>query len=108
MIALFVIPMTLLGSFGSLAFKRASANTSAFHLIKSKSLYLGICLYGLASILHIFFLKYYDLSMVAPLMSLTYVWTLFISARHLKEAITKRKILGISLLLIGVILLCHR
>jgi len=107
MIALFVIPMTLLGSYGSLAFKRASGNSSVTNVLKSKSLYLGIGLYGLASILHVFFLKYYDLSLVAPLMSLTYVWTLFISARHLKEAITKRKILGISLLLIGVILICR-
>jgi len=107
MIILVVIPMTFLGAFGSLSFKKAAGSTSLWDIIKCPHLYLGIGLYTLATILHVLLLKNHDLSLVAPLTSLTYVWTLILSARYINEPVTRRKVLGIALLLLGVSLICR-
>ena len=96
MIGLYILPMTLLGSFGSLALKKASSSSSFLHLITCKYLYLGAFLYGLASVIHVLSLKHYDMSLIAPLTALTYVWTLFVSAHFLREAVTIGKIIGIA------------
>ncbi|MCR5746933.1 MAG: EamA family transporter, partial [Lachnospiraceae bacterium] len=40
-----------------------------------------------------------------PLGSITYVWTMLISKFLLKEDITKRKLLGMAVIICGVILL---
>lgn len=41
--------------------------------------------------------------MVLPLTSLTYMWTMFLSYLILDEKITKRKIAGVILILIGAV-----
>lgn len=41
--------------------------------------------------------------MVLPLTSLAYMWTIFLSYLILKEKITKRKVAGVILVLIGAV-----
>lgn len=102
---LILIIMTLIGAFASLFLKKASSYEKVFDILKEKNLYIGGCLYLLSALLNIYILKFLPYSVVLPLTSLTYVWTLIISNKLLKERIGKKKILGISLILIGAILI---
>jgi drug/metabolite transporter (DMT)-like permease len=42
---------------------------------------------------------------VVPLGGLTYIWTMIISAKLLHEKITRRKIAGVAVILVGVFLI---
>ncbi|MEI3328235.1 MAG: EamA family transporter [Coprococcus sp.] len=65
---------------------------------------MGGGLYLISALLNIFVLRYLDYSVVLPLTSITYVWTMIISYLILKESITKRKIAGVALILVGAVL----
>ncbi len=95
--------MTLLGSVASLFLKRASGTDGIFAMLKNLNLYIGGFLYIVSAILNIWILRYLDYSVVLPLTSLTYIWTMVLSYFILKEKITKKKIGGLVLILIGAI-----
>ncbi|MCI9667885.1 MAG: EamA family transporter [Angelakisella sp.] len=59
----------------------------------------------LSALLNLYLLKRLPYSVVIPLGSLTYIWTLIIARKYLGEAISKQKLMGILSILIGVILL---
>ena len=82
------------GSVASLFLKKASGTEGLLALIKNPYLYIGGDLY-LFSVL--------EYSVVLPLTSLTYIWTMVLSYFILKEKITKKKIGGVILILIGAI-----
>lgn len=65
----------------------------------------GFLLYFLSAILYIYSLKKIDLSIAYPTVSLSYVAILFISFLIFGEAITLFKILGCSMIILGVFLL---
>lgn len=98
-----LIVMTFMGAVASLFFKKASGANGIFETIKSINLYVGVCLYGAAALLNIWILRYLDYSVVLPLTSLTYIWTMVLSYFFLKERISKKKILGVVLILAGAI-----
>ena len=56
-----------------------------------------------SALINIWVLRYMDYSVVLPLTSLTYMWTMILSYLILKEKITKRKIVGVILVLIGAV-----
>jgi len=95
--------MTLLGGVASLFLKKASASNSTAELIKNVNLYIGGFLYVASSVLNIWILRYLDYSVVLPLTSLTYVWTMLLSYFILNENITKKQIGGVLIILIGAI-----
>ena len=95
--------MTMVGSVASLFLKKASGSEKILDLIKNKNLYIGGFLYLTSAILNIYVLKFLDYSVVLPLTSLTYIWTLAISYKLLGERIGKKKIIGVGLILIGAI-----
>ena len=99
-----LLVMTLIGATASLFLKKASNSSGLIVLIKNINLYIGICLYGTAALLNVWILRYWDYSVVLPLTSLTYVWTMVLSYIILKEKISKRKIVGVILVLIGAVL----
>lgn len=96
-----LIVMTFMGAVASLFFKKASGANGIFETIKNINLYVGVCLYGVAALLNIWILRYLDYSVVLPLTSLTYIWTMVLSYFILKEKISKKKILGVVLILAG-------
>lgn len=98
-----LIIMTMLGSVASLFLKKASGDTSIFEMIKNKNLYIGGGLYFSSAVLNIWVLRYLDYSVVLPLTSFTYIWTMVLAYIILKEKITAKKITGIMLILIGAI-----
>ena len=95
--------MTLLGSVASLFLKKASGTAGIFAMLKNVNLYIGGFLYLTSAVLNIWILRYLDYSVVLPLTSLTYIWTMVLSYLILKEKITKKKIGGVVLILIGAI-----
>ena len=106
-----VIGGTLLGAFASYNFKGASATISGINiqvisaLAKNKVFIIGVVLYLIAAANNIFLLRYLDYSILLPISSITYIWTMVIANRLLGEVITKRKIFGVAAIIVGAILL---
>lgn len=104
-----VIALFLMGIFASVASLFLKKSTSSGLNIRSflinPYLYLGGGLYVLSALLNLYLLKRLPYSVVIPLGSLTYIWTLIIAHKYLGEAISKQKLMGILSILIGVILL---
>lgn len=96
--------MTLIGALASLCLKKASSGVNLMEIIKNKNLYLGGVLYLLSAVLNIYILRYLDYSVVLPLTSITYIWTMILSGVVLKEIITKKKIFGVLLIVVGAML----
>jgi uncharacterized membrane protein len=92
---------TILGALGSLNLKIGSNKLTIKSLI-NKNIVLGIVMYGLASVLFIPALKFGDLSVLYPMLALTYVWTVFFSVKFLKEKMNAYKWIGLVLIIIGV------
>ena len=99
-----IIIMTMLGSVASLYLKKASGTNGIMSLLLNQYFYVGGILYFTSALLNIWILRYLDYSVVLPLTSLTYIWTMFISYLILKEKITKKKIIGVLMILVGAVL----
>lgn len=97
---------TLSGAFGGYFFKKASNEKgSIIKILINKNLYIGGILYVIGASLNIVLLKHLNYTVVLPLTSLTYVWTMVISYFILGEKITVKKILGVLLIVTGAITL---
>ncbi len=99
-----LIIMTLVGSVASFFLKKASSSGTILDFIKNKNIYIGGTLYLLSALLNIYILKFLDYSVVLPLTSITYIWTLILSYKLLHEKISKKKILGVAFIVLGAVL----
>ena len=97
-----LVVMTLLGAVASLFLKKASSSKSIFDLIKNKNIYIGGFLYLSSAILNIYLLKFLNYSVVLPMTSITYIWTMILSYYILKEKISRKKIIGVISIILGV------
>ena len=95
--------MTLLGSIAALFLKKASGSEGILELLKNLNFYIGGFLYFVSAVLNIIVLRYLDYSIVLPLTSITYIWTMLLSYLILKERITGKKIGGVIMIIIGAI-----
>ncbi len=100
------ITMTLFGAFGGYTFKKASsAGDSLMSILKSPYLYVGGVLYAIASLINIWVLKGLKYTLVLPITSITYIWSLGISYFLLNEKVTVKKSAGVVIIIFGTILL---
>ena len=99
--AFFLLLMTLSGAVGSLFLKKASEENGIMEMIKNKNIYIGAGFYLISAVLNIYILQFLEYSVVLPLTSMTYIWTMMLAYFVLKEKITEKKIWGIILILIG-------
>lgn len=99
-----VISATLIGAFGPILLKKASAKklSSLKSLSTNYPLFGGVALYALGTLLFIPALKGGDLSVLYPFVALTYVWVSLLSVKFLGEKMNKVKWFGIALIIIGV------
>ena len=81
-----LLVMTLLGSVASLFLKRASGEAGIIAMLKNINLYVGGFLYLLSAVINIWVLKWLDYSVVLPLTSLTYIWTMVLHWRRCGRA----------------------
>lgn len=101
----FLFPaMTLLGALGGFFFKKGADNLNGIvSLILNWRVYVGGIFYVSAALLNIVALKFLPYSIVLPLTAMTYIWTMIISKVALGEKITRNKIIGTILIIIGSI-----
>lgn len=100
-----ILIMTFAGAFASLFLKKASSKGSIINMLKDKNIYIGGIIYVTAALLNIYVLKYLDYSTVLPLTAITYIWTMVISYKILKEKITNKKKIGVILIILGAIVI---
>ena len=105
-IVLIILGMTLFGALGSLYLKKAADSMSnVLSLLKNKNFYLGVVLFCLGAVINIYGLRFVEYSILFPIKSLAYIWTIIIAKIFLNEKLTKYKIAGIGLILLGVAVL---
>jgi drug/metabolite transporter (DMT)-like permease len=98
-----LVLMTFLGAYASLCLKKASSTNGVLLLLKDGNFYLGGGLYVLSALLNIYILRVLEYSVVLPLTSLTYVWTMLLSYAILGEKMTRKKVCGVVWILIGAV-----
>ena len=102
------IALLLMGLFASVASfflkKSTSGGLNIKRVLLSPYFYLGGGLYVFSALLNLYLLRQLPYSVVVSLGALTYIWTLVFAHKFLEESITKRKIAGVILILIGVVL----
>jgi drug/metabolite transporter (DMT)-like permease len=103
-ILLLVLFCGLMGATGQVFFKLASKNLSfdVIELIKNWQLWVGLTLYGLATILFLFALSKENLSILYPLIASSYIWVTIFSVWFLHETFVVYKWIGIALIMIGI------
>ena len=98
-----VLSMTFMGSAASIFFKRASGSDGFVKMLLNVNLYIGGILYLAAAAVNILVLRVLDYSVVLPISSITYIWTMLLSYVILKETITKKMMLGVLCIVIGAV-----
>ncbi|MFQ3545398.1 EamA family transporter [Halobacillus rhizosphaerae] len=102
---LVVLLFTLLGAIGGYFFKKATSHGIALNRYFITQLFIGGCFYGTGAILNIITLHYLPYTIVFPLTSITYIWTMVLSYFLLKEVITVKKVIGVLFIISGSFLL---
>lgn len=100
-----LLVMTMMGAVAALFLKKASGFKGLKELLFNGNLYIGGILYFLSALLNIYILRFLDYSVVLPLTSITYIWTMILSYFIFHENITRKKIIGLGLVFVGAILI---
>jgi multidrug transporter EmrE-like cation transporter len=101
---LLVLLASLIGSFGAVFLKLgAEPMRHGFRHIFNLKLVAGIALFLGSSVPFIMGLKHGELSVLYPMVSLGYVWTLFWSKLFFNEPITRAKIGALAMILAGIV-----
>ena len=97
---------SFIGSFSALGLKAGSKRIESLHsLFTNWPLAAGIAGYLLSSVFFIIGLKNGELSVLFPMVSTGYIWTMLWSHLFFKEPFTRGKFLGLALILAGCVLL---
>ncbi|HOL71331.1 MAG TPA: EamA family transporter [Bryobacteraceae bacterium] len=98
---------SFIGSFGALFLKSGAGklHMGMRYLIFNRRLILGVALFCASSLAYVVGVRRGELSVLYPLVSLSYIWTLLWSVIFLKERLTKNKCLGLALIVAGIILI---
>lgn len=99
---------TILGAAAQVLIKMgASTLTGAgvVSMLTNVHLMTGYSLYGFSTILLVLALRDGELSILYPVISLTFVWVTFLSSYIFRESITATKLAGISIIVSGVAVL---
>ena len=98
---------TFLGATAQMLMKKGmqQPDPSLWHYITSLPLFAGYCLYGLGAAMFTLALRDGELSVLYPVISLTYVWVTILSVVILHETINVYKVLGVATIIAGVAVL---
>ncbi|MCW5983036.1 MAG: hypothetical protein KIT09_33415 [Bryobacteraceae bacterium] len=103
-----VFGCTLLGAAAQILMKSGAGGFSTANLaaiVTNVSLFGGYVLYGISTVLLILALRDGELSLLYPIVSLSYVWVTVLSVMIFQEKLNLYKILGVSTIVIGVAVL---
>ena len=96
---------SVIGSLGNLVVKMGANKYSFWRLWHSSYLWGGLVLYGLSVLLYVFVLRIEELSVVYPLVSMSYLWTTIFSIKYLGEKMNKWKWFGLVGIILGIVLI---
>lgn len=95
---------SLIGSIGMVFLKKASVHLhNGFLHILNFNAALGVILFLLSSVFYVAGIKNGQLSVLYPMVSLSYVWALIWAKLFFQESFTTQKFLGLGLVLAGVV-----
>ncbi len=100
---LLVFAASVVGSFGAVFLKLGAARLDGriVSFLNSR-LILGVALFLGSSVFYAMGIKGGQLSVLYPMVSLGYIWTLVWSRLFFNEALTREKFAGLGLILLGV------
>ncbi len=100
-----MVGASLFGSFGAVFLKMGAAGTSR-NIVSflNPKLAVGVALYLGSSVLYVLGIRGGPLSILYPIVSLSYIWTMIWARILFKEAFTARKVAALALILAGVIM----
>lgn len=98
---------SVIGAFGAVYLKSGAKEIkgSIIQIIKTKKIFIGIFLYGLASLFTLIALKNENVSVIYPLSAMSYVWAAVLSKKYFREKISVYQWMGILSILLGVFLI---
>lgn len=99
---------SLFGAAAQILVKTGAATltgTGIMGMLTNFHVMVGYSLYGLSTIALVLALRDGELSMLYPIISLTFVWVAILSTVFFHEALTPTKILGIGVIVSGVAVL---
>lgn len=102
-----VLIMTFTNAFGAFFLKKGATHFTfnILKLITNYNLLLGVFLYVVSAILFVPAYKGGDISVLYPLVALSYIWVSFIAILFLNEHMTRTKWAGVFLIILGVALI---
>jgi len=103
----FVLGGSIIGSFGAVFLKSGALALSRHwaSLVFNWKLAVGIATYLLSSVLFVKGVSNGELSVLYPMVSLGYICTLVWSRLFFHEPITRAKLAGVGLILVGIVFL---
>jgi drug/metabolite transporter (DMT)-like permease len=100
---LLVLVASLFGSFGAVFLKLGAARLkNGFWHVLNVPLGVGVALFLGSSYFFVLGIRHGELSVLYPMVSLGYIWTLVWSRVFFKEAFTRQKFMGLGMILLGV------
>ena len=98
---LLVLFGSVIGSFGAVFLKLGAVRLTNFWSLLNWRLALGVGLYLGSSVFYGMGIRHGQLSVLFPIVSIGYVWTLLWARIFFKERFTQPKIMGLALVLFG-------
>lgn len=109
---LIVVLCTLMGAAAQVLIKLGAGHLAHADLIATfwsiftvPTLFAGYCLYGVFAVLMVYALRHGELSILYPVIALTFVWVSILSALIFHEPMNAVKIIGITVIVAGVAVL---
>ncbi len=104
---LLVFTASFIGSFGAVFLKMGAGrlHREIRSLLLNWRLAAGVALYLLSFVFYFLGLREGELSVLYPMVALGYIWTMVWSRIFFGEPFSRRKVGGIALILVGVVLL---
>jgi multidrug transporter EmrE-like cation transporter len=103
---LLVFAASLVGSFGAVFLKSGAGKLHGGwrYLVFNPALAAGVAFFLASSYFFVLGVRQGELSVLYPMVSLGYIWTLFWSRLFFKEPLTRNKFFGLFFILLGIVL----
>jgi len=104
---LLVLGASFVGSFGAVFLKSGAEHLhrNIASLFVNWRLAIGVVFFLASSLLYLKGIQHGELTILYPMVSLGYVWTLVWSRIFFKEPFTRNKFIGLGMILVGIVFL---
>lgn len=104
---LYIFTASFIGSFGAVFLKWGAGrlHRDIRSLLENWRLAAGVAMYLLSFVFYYMGLREGELSILYPMVSLGYIWTLAWSRIFFKEPISRRKVGGVAMIILGIVVL---